>query len=106
MDSELVQVLWSLLTNPNVVYALLIVGLWATAAAFYVPGTGLRRSRQSWRRRWARWWRWCWEQVQSELWTAISARAKKWRLCPGRASGMCDAHGFSSTKEAVKWNGS
>ena len=41
MDGELVQALWSLLTNPNVVYALLIVGLWATAAAFYVPGTGL-----------------------------------------------------------------
>lgn len=41
MNGELVQALWSLLTNPNVVYALLIVGLWATAAAFYVPGTGL-----------------------------------------------------------------
>ncbi|MEA3340466.1 MAG: NfeD family protein [Chloroflexota bacterium] len=41
MDSELVQALWSLLTNPNVVYVLLIVGMWATAAAFYVPGTGL-----------------------------------------------------------------
>jgi membrane-bound serine protease (ClpP class) len=41
MDSELVQTLWSLLTNPNVVYALLIIGLWAAAAAFYVPGTGL-----------------------------------------------------------------
>jgi len=37
----LVQVLWSLLTNPNVVYVLLIVGLWATAAAFCVPGTGM-----------------------------------------------------------------
>jgi membrane-bound serine protease (ClpP class) len=33
--------LWSLLTNPNVVYVLLIIGLWAAAAAFYVPGTGL-----------------------------------------------------------------
>lgn len=41
MDSELVQVLWSLLINPNVVYVLLIIGLWAAAAAFYVPGTGL-----------------------------------------------------------------
>jgi membrane-bound serine protease (ClpP class) len=41
MDSELVQVLWSLLTNPNVVYVLFIIGLWAAAAAFYVPGTGL-----------------------------------------------------------------
>lgn len=33
--------LWSLLTNPNVVYVLLIIGLWAAAAAFYVPGTGV-----------------------------------------------------------------
>ncbi|MFQ6102361.1 MAG: nodulation protein NfeD [Anaerolineae bacterium] len=41
MDSELVQTLWSLLTNPNVVYVLLVIGLWAMAAAFYVPGTGL-----------------------------------------------------------------
>lgn len=41
MDSELVRMLWSLLTNPNVVYILLIIGLWAAAAAFYVPGTGL-----------------------------------------------------------------
>jgi membrane-bound serine protease (ClpP class) len=41
MDSELVRTLWSLLTNPNVVYVLLIIGLWAAAAAFYVPGTGL-----------------------------------------------------------------
>jgi len=41
MNGELVYALWSLLINPNVVYVLLIVGLWATAAAFYVPGTGL-----------------------------------------------------------------
>ena len=41
MDSQLVQALWSLLTNPNVVYVLLIIGLWAAAAAIYVPGTGL-----------------------------------------------------------------
>jgi membrane-bound serine protease (ClpP class) len=41
MDSELVQTLWALLTNPNVAYLLLIIGLWATATAFYVPGTGL-----------------------------------------------------------------
>jgi len=41
MDGELIQALWSLLTNPNVVYLLLIVGLWAAEAAFYVPGTGL-----------------------------------------------------------------
>ncbi len=41
MDGELVRALWKLLTNPNVAYLLLIMGLWATAAAFYVPGTGL-----------------------------------------------------------------
>jgi membrane-bound serine protease (ClpP class) len=41
MESELVQELWSLLTNPNVVYVLFIVGLWAAAAAFNSPGTGL-----------------------------------------------------------------
>ena len=35
------QGLWSLLTNPNVIYILLIVGLWAATAALYVPGTGL-----------------------------------------------------------------
>ena len=33
--------LGQLLTNPNIVYLLLIIGLWAAAAAFYVPGTGL-----------------------------------------------------------------
>ena len=33
--------MWALLTNPNVIYALLIIGLWAAAAAFKVPGTGL-----------------------------------------------------------------
>ena len=41
MDSVLVQTLSTLLTDPNVVYILLIVGLWAAAAAVYVPGTGL-----------------------------------------------------------------
>jgi len=35
------QGLWSLLSNPNVVYVLLILGLWTAAAALYVPGTGL-----------------------------------------------------------------
>jgi membrane-bound serine protease (ClpP class) len=40
MDNELVKVLSSLLTDPNVVYILLIIGLWAVAAAVYVPGTG------------------------------------------------------------------
>ena len=33
-------VLSSLLANPNVVYVLLFIGLWATSAAVYVPGTG------------------------------------------------------------------
>jgi len=37
---ELTQVLWALLSNPNVVYAMLIIGLWAAAAALYAPGTG------------------------------------------------------------------
>jgi len=41
MGSELMQGLWSLPTNPNVIYILLIVGLWAATAALYVPGTGL-----------------------------------------------------------------
>ncbi len=31
---------WAVLTNPNVVYILFVIGLWATAAAIYVPGTG------------------------------------------------------------------
>jgi len=35
------QGLWSLLANPNVVYVLLILGLWTAAAALYVPGTGM-----------------------------------------------------------------
>ncbi len=41
MGTELTEAIWSVLTNPNVVYLLLIVGLWAAAAAVYVPGTGL-----------------------------------------------------------------
>lgn len=41
MGTEMAQALWSLLINPNIVYALLIIGLWAAAAAFYVPGTGV-----------------------------------------------------------------
>jgi membrane-bound serine protease (ClpP class) len=41
VGSELTDAIWSVLTNPNVVYLLLIVGLWAAAAAVYVPGTGL-----------------------------------------------------------------
>jgi membrane-bound serine protease (ClpP class) len=41
MEIEIVQTLWAVLTNPNVIYILLIIGLWAAAATFYVPGTGL-----------------------------------------------------------------
>ncbi|MGD8969632.1 MAG: hypothetical protein PVI07_19165, partial [Anaerolineae bacterium] len=40
MEIETVQTLWGMLTNPNVIYILLIIGLWAAASAFYVPGTG------------------------------------------------------------------
>ena len=41
MGSELTESILSVLTNPNIVYLLLIIGLWAAAAAVYVPGTGL-----------------------------------------------------------------
>jgi membrane-bound serine protease (ClpP class) len=41
MELEIVHLLWDVLTNPNVIYILLIIGLWAAASAFYVPGTGL-----------------------------------------------------------------
>jgi membrane-bound serine protease (ClpP class) len=41
MEIEIVSTLWEALTNPNVIYILLIIGLWAAAATFYVPGTGL-----------------------------------------------------------------
>ena len=41
MESEIALTLWEALTNPNVVYSLLILGLWAAAFAFYVSGTGL-----------------------------------------------------------------
>jgi membrane-bound serine protease (ClpP class) len=41
MEIEIVQTLWEVLTNPNVIYILLIIGLWAAASTFYVPGTGL-----------------------------------------------------------------
>lgn len=40
MNGEWVQILQSLLTNPNVAYVLLLLGLWAAAAAWTVPGTG------------------------------------------------------------------
>jgi len=41
MDESLVQILWWLLTNPNIAYLLLIVGLWSAALAWTVPGHGL-----------------------------------------------------------------
>jgi membrane-bound serine protease (ClpP class) len=41
MEMEIVQTVWAVLTNPNVIYLLLIIGLWTAAAAVYVPGTGL-----------------------------------------------------------------
>ena len=44
MEIEIVQALWEVLTNPNAIYILLIIGLWAAASAFYVPGTGLLES--------------------------------------------------------------
>ncbi len=33
--------LWQMLTNPNIVYLLIIAGLWSVALAFTTPGTGL-----------------------------------------------------------------
>lgn len=39
--TDIPDTLWSLLTNPNVAYLLLVVGLWSAALAFFVPGTGL-----------------------------------------------------------------
>jgi len=44
MEFTLPQTLWELLTNPNVVYALLIVGMWSLLAAFVTPGTGIPES--------------------------------------------------------------
>jgi len=38
---DIAQTLWQLLTNPNVAYLLLIIGLWSAITAFVVPGTGL-----------------------------------------------------------------
>ena len=40
MDAEWVEFLRQILTNPNVAYALLVLGLWAAVAAWAVPGTG------------------------------------------------------------------
>jgi membrane-bound serine protease (ClpP class) len=36
--------LWQLLTNPNIVYLLLIAGVWSVALALTTPGTGLPES--------------------------------------------------------------
>ncbi len=41
MGFTLPQVLWQWLTNPNVTYALLILGMWALIAAWFTPGTGV-----------------------------------------------------------------
>jgi membrane-bound serine protease (ClpP class) len=40
MDAEWFEVLQQILTNPNVAYALLVLGLWAAVASWAVPGTG------------------------------------------------------------------
>jgi membrane-bound serine protease (ClpP class) len=37
----LAQSIWLLLTNPNVSFVLLVLGLWATVLAVSLPGTGL-----------------------------------------------------------------
>jgi membrane-bound serine protease (ClpP class) len=39
--NEITQDLWLLLTDPNVSYLLLVLGLWATVLAVSLPGTGL-----------------------------------------------------------------
>jgi membrane-bound serine protease (ClpP class) len=38
---QLIDLLWQTLVNPNVVYVLLIAGLWAVVLAFVTPGTGI-----------------------------------------------------------------
>jgi membrane-bound serine protease (ClpP class) len=38
---NLADAFWSLLTNPNVTYVLLVAGLWSAVLAVFVPGTGL-----------------------------------------------------------------
>lgn len=38
---NLAEVLWQTLIDPNIVYLLLVAGLWAAALAFVTPGTGL-----------------------------------------------------------------
>jgi membrane-bound serine protease (ClpP class) len=38
---NLAEFFWQMLTNPNIVYLLLIAGLWMVALAFTTPGAGL-----------------------------------------------------------------
>ena len=38
---DMAGTLWQLLTNPNVAYLLLIIGIWSAITAFIMPGTGL-----------------------------------------------------------------
>jgi membrane-bound serine protease (ClpP class) len=38
---NLADTFWTLVTNPNVAYVLLVVGLWSAVLAAIVPGTGL-----------------------------------------------------------------
>ena len=38
---DMAETLWQLLTNPNVAYLLLIIGIWSAITAFIMPGTGL-----------------------------------------------------------------
>jgi membrane-bound serine protease (ClpP class) len=40
MEWDLLETLQAVLTNPNVAYVLLVLGLWAIAAAWAIPGTG------------------------------------------------------------------
>lgn len=40
MDGEWLDVAQTILTNPNVAYVLLFLGLWALASAITIPGTG------------------------------------------------------------------
>lgn len=38
---DIAQAIWSFLTDPNVAYLFLILGLWALLMAIYTPGTGV-----------------------------------------------------------------
>lgn len=44
MTADYVQALWDLLTDPNVAYLLLVLGIWAAVLAYTVPGTGFPES--------------------------------------------------------------